>query len=84
MADEWGDWVRGTPEPPLVYFRLRWVKRGGHIHCRLFQVCAAKAALEHGVTWEKNGNLTFDEAGWAPFRELLEKAGVQVMEDGDD
>jgi hypothetical protein len=47
-----------------MIFRLRFVQKGGHIHCRLFQ---AKAA---GHTWQKNGDLVFDERGWASFLTL--------------
>jgi hypothetical protein len=48
-----------------VIFRLRFVQRGGHIHCRLFQAAAA------GHTWQKNGELVFDEPGWRDFSALM-------------
>jgi hypothetical protein len=46
-----------------MIFRLRFVQKGGHIHCRLFQATAA------GHTWQKNGDLVFDEPGWRAFSE---------------
>jgi hypothetical protein len=48
-----------------LIFRLRFIQRGGHIHCRLFQATAA------GHTWQKNGDLVFDEPGWRAFREQM-------------
>jgi hypothetical protein len=48
-----------------MIFRLRFQQAGGHVHCRLFQ---AKAP---GQTWQKNGDLVFDERGWAAFLALL-------------
>jgi hypothetical protein len=48
-----------------MIFRLRFVQKGGHIHCRLFQANAA------GHTWQKNGELVFDEPGWRHFSALM-------------
>jgi len=48
-----------------MIFRLRFVQQGGHIHCRLFQATAP------GHTWQKNGDLVFDEAGWRAFSALI-------------
>jgi hypothetical protein len=44
-----------------MIFRLRFIQRGGHIHCRLFQ------ATTPDHTWQKNGELVFDEPGWRSF-----------------
>lgn len=60
-----------------MVFRCRWYHAGGHIHVRVFQA----PSPEH--TWQKNGDLVFDEAGWVPFRELLLAGGVEVLEDDD-
>jgi hypothetical protein len=48
-----------------MIFRVRFEQKGGHVHCRLFQATAP------GQTWQKNGEFTFDEAGWLAFGELL-------------
>jgi hypothetical protein len=48
-----------------MIFRIRFEQRGGHIHCRLFQTKAP------GQTWQKNGELVFDEAGWEAFAALM-------------
>jgi len=47
-----------------MIFRLRFVKRGGHVHCRLFQA----GAPNH--TWQKNGDVVFDWPGWVAFTAL--------------
>jgi hypothetical protein len=47
-----------------MIFRLRFIQKGAHIHCRLFQATAA------GQTWQKNGDLVFDERGWIAFAKL--------------
>jgi hypothetical protein len=60
-----------------MIFRLRFVKRGGHIHCRLFQ---AKAA---GHTWEKNGDLVFDWPGWAAFTALTWDR-IEILPEDDE
>jgi hypothetical protein len=48
-----------------MIFRLRFIQKGGHIHCRLFQATAP------GHTWQKNGDLVFDERGWGAFSALM-------------
>jgi hypothetical protein len=58
-----------------MIFRLRFVQKGGHIHCRLFQ---AKAP---GHTWEKNGALVFDELGWFAFATLMHARIEMLPED---
>jgi hypothetical protein len=58
-----------------MIFRLRFVQKGGHVHCRLFQ---AKAA---GHTWEKNGDLVFDEPGWQAFSALMWRRIEMLPED---
>ena len=48
-----------------MIFRIRFRCLGGHYHCRVFQ------ARMPGHTWEKNGDLIFDEAGWSAFAALV-------------
>lgn len=54
-----------------MVFRLRYKVLGGHVHCRMFQ------ANSH--TFEKNGDLVFDERSWLDFRERMERADVEVV-----
>jgi hypothetical protein len=48
-----------------MIFRIRFEPRGGHIHARVFQTTAP------GRTWQKNGDLVFDEPGWEAFAALV-------------
>ncbi len=59
-----------------MIFRLRFIQKGGHIHCRLFQAAAA------GQTWQKNGDLTFDERGWAAFSEQT-RGHIEMLPEDD-
>jgi hypothetical protein len=61
-----------------MIFRLRFVQKGGHIHCRLFQAAAA------GHTWQKNGELVFDELGWRDFSTLMWGRIEMLPEDDTD
>jgi hypothetical protein len=58
-----------------MIFRLRFVQKGGHIHCRLFQATAP------GHTWQKNGDLVFDEPGWRAFSALMWRRIEMLPED---
>jgi hypothetical protein len=60
-----------------VIFRLRFKQLGGHIHCRLFQAAVA------GHTWQKNGDLVFDEPGWRSFQSVIWKR-IEVLPEDDE
>jgi hypothetical protein len=45
-----------------VKFRFRYIQRGGHVHVRVFQ---STSGLDG--SWEKNGDLVFDEPAWRGF-----------------
>jgi hypothetical protein len=62
-----------------MIFRLRFQQKGGHIHGRLFQATAP------GHTWQKNGDLVFDEAGWGAFSALaaLGPLHIELLPEGD-
>lgn len=53
-------------------FRLRYVKQGGHYHCRFFQ-CSSHD------NWQKNGDLVFDEASFGAIKADFEEAGIEVL-----
>lgn len=55
--------------------RIRWEKRGGHIHCRLF------TAPARNQTFANCGNLCFDEREWPGVQTQLIAAGVEFLED---
>lgn len=52
-------------------FRVRWKLLGGHVHCRFFQAA--------GETWQKNGDLVFDEAAWLAFVPRAAMAGIEFL-----
>ena len=60
-----------------MIFRVRWQKRGGHIHTRVF------SAPTRDGTFAKLGDLTFDERDWDGFR-LQIGAGWQFVNEDDD
>jgi hypothetical protein len=60
-----------------MIFRLRFIQKGGHVHCRLFQAAAA------GHTWQKNGELVFDEPGWRAFSALM-WTRIEMLPEDDD
>lgn len=62
-------------EKKNMVFQLRWRKLGGHIHCRVFQTTAP------GQTWQKNGDLVYDEAAWSVVVARYLRAGFEVLED---
>ena len=64
-------------------FRLRWRRLGGHVHVRVFQTS------DPSTTWQKNGDLVFDEEGWEVFQHLMlakrtHPGGHAVLVDEDD
>lgn len=54
----------------MTHFRLRWKKRGAHVHVRVYS-----ARLEH-QTHGKNGDLVFREDEWRDFVEGLTGDGL--------
>lgn len=48
-----------------THFRLRWSKRGGHVHVRMFS--APSPYVTHG----KCGDLVFQEDEWVSFQLCL-------------
>lgn len=48
-----------------------WRRMGGHIHVSVFQ------GKGEGFTWGKNGELVFDEAGWAAFSDRTTHRVIQ-------
>lgn len=63
------------PDPPQLLFR--YARLGGHIHVDCLQ------GKGPGYTWEKNGTLVFDEAGWGAFKHLQPSAGCIVRWEND-
>lgn len=59
-----------------MIFRLRFKQLGGHVHCRLFQAAAP------GHTWQKNGDLVFDELGWLVFATKM-RARIEILPEDD-
>ena len=59
-----------------MIFRLQFVQKGGH-SLPLFQATAA------GHTWQKNGDLVFDELGWRDFSALMWRRIEMLPEDGE-
>lgn len=60
-----------------MILRMRYVKRGGHYHCRLF---TAKA---RNMTFARCGELVFSEAEWNDVRDALASAVEFVPEEFD-
>lgn len=46
-------------------FLFKWQLLGGHVHVQVFQ------REPPSETWQKNGELVFDEAGWHSLRGIL-------------
>lgn len=65
----------------MTDFRLRWQKRGGHIHVRIF------ASAKENATHAQNGMLLFTEQEWESFLRCFQDKGtdrvVIVPEDGE-
>ena len=60
-----------------MIIRLRYIKLGGHIHCRLF------TAPANDQTFAKCGELVFDEREWPDVSRQLASGGVQIVPDGE-
>lgn len=56
----------------MTIIKLKYVKQGGHYHCRLF--------TRQGVsnTWAKCGDLVFDEREWNDVQVTFECGGAEV------
>ena len=59
-----------------MIMRLRYVKQGGHYHCRLF------TARGPNQTFAKCGDLVFSEEEWASVRTTFECGGAEVIPEG--
>lgn len=64
----------------MTHFRLRWEKRGAHVHARLFS--ADHETMTHG----KNGDLCFRIQEWEAFLRCFDSKRldqvVVIPEDG--
>lgn len=58
-----------------MVIRIRYVKRGGHYHCRVF---TAKSKIH---TFAKNGDVVFDEREWNDVRDMLASAVEFIPDD---
>ena len=58
----------------MTYIRIRWQKRGGHYHCRVF------TSQNYNGTFAKNGELVFDEHEWPEVRDKLSRC--EFIEEG--
>jgi hypothetical protein len=58
----------------MTHFRLRYEKRGSHVHARMFS--APREDLTHG----KNGDLCFTAEEWNAFLFLLSTYGSDTVE----
>ena len=56
-----------------THFRLRWIKRGGHVHVRMFS--AGRENLTHG----KNGDLVFLPHEWEAFLRCFQDRGAVTI-----
>jgi len=50
-----------TEQQEDTEYRVRYDRRGGHYHCRVFSRRRGQA------TWAKNGNLVFGSTEWESF-----------------
>lgn len=60
----------------MSVMRVRYKKQGGHYHCRVFT-----AHVPTG-TYEKNGDLVFDERQWEEAKRIL--SGCEFLEEGEE
>lgn len=58
-------------------FRIRWQRRGGHIHCRVF------SAENPSGTFAKLGDLTMDERDWEGFKAQIGNGWQLVPEENE-
>ncbi len=57
----------------MSVMRVRYEKRGGHYHCRVF------TAPTSNMTYAKNGDLVFDEAEFADVQRIM--SGAQFIDE---
>ena len=60
-----------------MIIRIRYLKRGGHWHCRVF------TARAKNMTFAKCGDLVFDEHEWNDVRDILQSACECVEDEAD-
>jgi len=60
----------------MTYIRIRFHKRGGHYHCRLF------TSQNYDGTFANCGELVFDENEFTDVRDKLSRC--EWIEDGTD
>lgn len=60
-----------------MVMRLRYEKRGGHVHVRLF------TARAPGLTFANCGELCFDEQEWPEVRSTFECGGAELVPEGE-
>lgn len=61
---------------PEVVIRIRYAKRGGHYHCRVFTAPAVDQ------TFAKCGEVVFDDREWDSVVALLASVGVEFVNEG--
>lgn len=61
----------------MIVIRIRYQKRGGHYHCRVF------TAPGPGLTFANCGDLVFDEREWPDVYGQLTGGGVQFLMEGE-
>lgn len=59
----------------MLLIRIRYRPRGGHVHCRVF------TASSNDGTWEKCGELVFDQEEWLAFSGMLPRLVEIIHED---
>lgn len=68
-------WVKIDPAQYAV--RVRYERKGGHVHCRLFTAPHA----QH--TFGKAGDLVFNEVEWPIIKDRMVAAGFEVLHEGN-
>lgn len=58
-------------------FQIRHRQLGAHVHCRVFQ------RQPPSETWQKNGDLVFDEPAWSFLRVVLPLTGAFELQPED-
>lgn len=61
----------------MTVIRVRWEKRGGHVHCRLF---TARAVNQ---TFANCGDLVFSVEEWPEVVFKFSCGGIEVLPDTD-
>lgn len=58
-----------------MVMKLKFIKRGGHYHCRLFTADAL------GYTWAKCGEVVFNEREWESVRLKFKQIAIVEPEE---